>query len=440
MKRRQFIFMILFFIVFLAACSGAGNTDVPVSEEKDLKDQYQKLLDSAASFSELNSGILTVDMNYVQRYIDILGKEDNEYDAQHTTTVNYQKREEGYDFIQIIRQADQELPSGLRQKDGIGTQYVYQPYDDGTFEWREGAASLDQYELPQEAQLFYDIPELSMIDAITSVEEGKLIKYTLLLDESYFDFAEQNSQNNGYELQECNMSYYVDKNGMLARVIVERKEFWIYSEVYDVEQMHLYDISLSGSNEPVDMDYFKKNQTYTKPLYTDITEVWREEYINIPETYIFDVRIPKLKEDLPNAEKINAKIAADCSIELSATEEDLISEAEWGGYPWHTTDFAVYKFDQVYEICIFNSEASAWGSGIGMWIYTYYYDASIEDEISAEDFLEKAGYTREEIVEIFYRDYLGEMGEGEAYTYDEISDWYYFDEAGHVQFYVNLFG
>ncbi len=147
MKRKQFLFVIFFFIAFLTACGG-GNTDTPVPEENDLTIQYQKLLDSAASFNELHSGILTVDMKYVQKYIDTQGKEDNEYTARHTNTVNYQKSEEGYDFIQIILQADQEVPSGFRQKDGIYTQYLYQPYDDGTFEWREGAASLDQYELP----------------------------------------------------------------------------------------------------------------------------------------------------------------------------------------------------------------------------------------------------------------------------------------------------
>lgn len=125
---------------------------------------------------------------------------------------------------------------------------------------------------------------------------------------------------------------------------------------------------------------------------------------------------------------------------LNATEDDLISEGEWGGYPWHTVDFAVYRFGDIYQICIFNTEASAWGSGIGMWLYTYYYDINLGDVISQEDFLVNMNYTPEEIVEIFYQDYLSEIDMENSYTYDEISNWYYFDGDAKIQFYVNLFG
>ena len=318
--------------------------------------------------------------------------------------------------------------------------YTYEAYDDGTFQWKEGAAELGYYDWPEEVTVFTELVDLSLVEGILLEKEGEYVKYSLTLDEAFFDYAAQDSEFNSYELKEYDINYFVDPNNLLSRVSLTKNEFWIQSENYNVTKTTVYDISLVEKNQKVDLNYFRNSGTYKKPVYGDITEIWKEDFINIPETYILDVRVPKLKENLPNAEKINQKIAMDCSIALNATVDDLVSEGEWGNYPWHTVDFAVYKFGDIYQICIFNTESSAWGSGIGMWMYKYYYDINLGDVVSQEDFLVHMNYIPEEILEIFYQDYLGEFGTGESYTYDEIADWYYFDENANIQFYVNLFG
>ena len=247
--------------------------------------------------------------------------------------------------------------------------------------------------------------------------------YELIPDEALFDTRASLSSYNGYSLDEYNISYYVDPEGLLRRVVLSQTESWIHTEIYNMEQTLLYDIELVSIQDETDMDHFRSSSTHVRPVYDEITEIWREAFINIPETYLFDVRIPKLRSDLPNAQKVNDLIAADCNMELSATLADLTSQGEWGGYPWYTADFSVSRFGDIYQICIFKTEASAWGSGVSMWMYKYYYDVEQGDVLDTEDFLAHMNYTPQEVEEIFYRDYLYESPEpDDEFTYDQISD------------------
>lgn len=437
---KKSVFLLIFFtFLFMVACEKNVPVELPEDQEGLIDEDYAVLEQAVSSFNALESGTMQIQIDYMQNHIGVSGQGESVYQSLDTHTVSFAKAGQNYNFIKIVEAQEQTAPMGYKQEDGVYTMYNYVAYDDGTFQWKEGAAELEYYALPEESDLFTNLIEISLIDDILREEQDETTKYSLVLDEAFFDYAVQASEFINYELRAYNINYFVDQNNLLRRVSLTKEEFWIQSEDYNVEQTTAYEISLSEKNQPVDLNYFANSGTYTRPVYDEITEIWKESFINIPETYILDVRVPKIKENLPNAYKINQRIADDCAIALNATVEDLVSEGEWGGYPWHTVDFAVYQFGDVYQLCIFNTEASAWGSGIGMWMYKYYYDVSRGDIVSQEDFLESMDYTQEEILESFYEDYLGEINMGN-YTYEEVADWYYFDEDGSIQFYVNLFG
>lgn len=427
----------------MVACGKTGAGNQTEGQKVEVAESYTALDEAISTFTALDSGTLRMVIEQNQNHKEANGQSENPYKNVETKTIKFVRSGDYYNFIETDETDETEerdVPVGYKQKDGIRTFYNYMAYDNGTFQWGEGIAELDQYGLPEEIVMAMQLPNIEFIEDIHKGKSGKLTKYTLVLTEGYFDYAERSSEYSSYELNQYDISYFLNKNNQLSSIFLDKSEFWIQSENYNVEQTTTYDIALIENDPKVNMDYFTSSGTYKKPIYDEITEIWREEFINIPETYIFDVRVPRLKQDLPNADKINQKIAADCSLALNATEDDLISEGEWGGYPWHTVDFAVYRFGDIYQICIFNTEASAWGSGIGMWLYTYYYDINLGDVISQEDFLVNMNYTPEEIVEIFYQDYLSEIDMENSYTYDEISNWYYFDGDAKIQFYVNLFG
>ena len=439
MVKKFAVMLMLFVALFAIACGNNASVDPPKEEESSVDEHYSALEQAIVAFNALDFGALQVQSNYTQKHIGINGQDGSSYQSAEKSTIEFIKAGQNYNFIQMIEPQDESLPFGYKQENGVHTMYNYAAYDDGTFQWREGAAELDYYNLPEETERFTELIDQSLIDDILREDSGEAIQYTLILDEMFFDRAVGETEYNSYELKEYSILYFTDQNGLLERVLLNKSESWIQSEHYNVEQITTYDISLLETSQPVDLNYFKNSGTYKKPVYDEITEIWKEDFINIPETYILDVRVPKVKESLPNAEKINRQIEEDCAIALNATYEDLLIEGEWGGYPWHTVDFAVYAFDDIYQICIFNTEASAWGSGIGMWMYKYYYDIAAGDVVSQEDFLERMNYTQEDVLQIFYEDYLNGEDMG-TYTYEEISTWYYFDENSRIQFYVNLFG
>lgn len=442
MNKKRIIILALGLILLLSACKGQQEpADDPSEPQADLREIYQQLQAAQNAFHLVDAGVLQISAEHIQKYIEAGSDQSDEYQELIEDTIRFRQTDPGYDFIQISQTQGQDLPVGHKQEDGIYTLFNYTAYPDGTFDWKEAVAEKDHYELPGNAQLFTTLEEISMIRAIQVETKGDMTIYELIPDEAFFDARASLSSYNGYSLDEYRISYYVDTEGLLRRVVLSQTESWIHTEIYNMEQTLLYDIELVSIQDETDMDHFRSSSTHVRPVYDEITEIWREAFINIPETYLFDVRIPKLRSDLPNAQKVNDLIAADCNMELSATLADLTSQGEWGGYPWYTADFSVSRFGDIYQICIFKTEASAWGSGVSMWMYKYYYDVEQGDVLDTEDFLAHMNYTPQEVEEIFYRDYLYESPEpDDEFTYDQISDWFYLDEDANVKFYVNLYG
>jgi hypothetical protein len=441
-NKKSIILLAIGLVFLFSACKGQQEpVDVPAEPQEDLQAIYQQLQEAQKAFCDLDAGVLRISAEHVQKHIEAGSDQHNEYRELIEDTVRFRQTDLGYDFIQIIQEQGQDVPMGFKQENGVYTLYNYTAYQDGTFEWREAAAEKNHYELPDNASLFRTLEEVPMIQKILVETEGDMTVYELIPDEAFFDTRASLSSYNGYSLDDYRISYYVDQEGLLRRVVLSQTESWIYSEMYNTEQTLFSDIELISVQDEVDMDHFRNSSTYVRPVYDEVTEIWREEFINIPETYLFDVRIPRLRGDLPNAKKINDRIGADCNMELNVTPADLTSQSEWGGYPWYTADFSVTRFGDIYQICIFKTEASAWGSGVSMWMNKYYYDAGQGDVLDTEDFLAYMNYTPQEIEEIFYRDYIYEASEfDDEFTYDQISDWFYLDENANVKFYVNLYG
>ena len=430
-------------VLLFSACGGKPEPVVELPEDSinEIQETYEQLQEAAAAFRQLDAGVLQIVSEQTQRHIESGSGQANEYVEKTEDTIRFRKTDQGYDLIRISRSEGQDVPTGYKQENGILTLYNYRAHEDGTFEWKEAAAEKNHYRLPEEADLFVHLTDQKLIREIRVEHRDGMTVYELIPGGAFFDARASLSAYKGYALDTYQISYCVDEQHLLRKVILSQTESWTHTEIYDVEQTRVVEIELDSVQDETDLDYFRNNGTYVRPVYDEITEIWREEFINIPETYLFDVRIPRVREELPNANKINDRIAADCEMELNATLADLTSQGDWGGYPWHTVDFEVCRFGDIYQICIFNTEASAWGSGVSMWMYKYYYDASLGDEIKPEDFLAHMNYTPREIEEIFYRDYLFESPDPDGeFTYDQISDWFYIDEDANVRFYVNLYG
>ncbi len=442
MKKKVFILLILGLSVFLFSCKASQDPGgIPPETGTEIGEAYDKLKEAQEAFFALDAGVIEASGEFIQTYIEAGNGQENEYRDQTADTIHFRKTSQGYDYIQISQTVTRDTPEGFKQEGGVRTLYQYTAYPNGTFEWIESAAEKDNDDLPPAAALFTVLEKQSMIRDILVRTEGDRTVYELIPDEAYYDSRASLSSYTGYSLDAYDISYHVDSEGLLRRVVLSETESWIHTEIYNMKQSNSIDIELVSLEDEADMDHFRKSSTYQRPVYDEITEIWRQEFINIPETYLFDVRIPKLRDDFPNADVINDRIAADCSMELNATPADLENQGEWGGYPWHTTDFAVYRFGDIYEICIFNTEASAWGSGVSMWLYKYYYDAVRGQVVETDDFLTSMHYTPQEIVEAFYRDYLYESPDpGGDFTYDQVRDWFYFDGEGKLHFYVNLYG
>ncbi|HHX93431.1 MAG TPA: hypothetical protein GX688_07340 [Clostridiales bacterium] len=436
---KRIIALIVVSMLALTSCGAKGGP--AGGAEGDLSALRAQIQEAQQAFSRLGTGELRIETERTQTYVHASGGQDVEQEETTSDIIYFKKTGSDYEFIQIRRQSLADTPEGFKQHNDIHTKFYYISRPNGTHTWQEAAAESGYDSLPEEADWLFRLESEPLIEAIEADEQDGYTVYELTPNEAWFEAAAAGSEYNGYAVDAYSISYSINEDGLLRSVRVAQDESWIHSDMYDIRQTLRCEIELVDTGTAPDMDYFKNDSTYQKPVYDEITEIWREEFINLPETFLFDVRIPRMKSDLPGAAAINSRIQEDCNLELTATAVDLESYGSWGGYPWHTVDFAVMKFGHVYQICIFNTEASAWGSGVNRWLYKYYYDSVAGEAMSADDFLVHMGYEPPEIEELFFRDVVIEdIDSADDYSYDDIADWYYFDENGRVQFYVTLYG
>lgn len=154
------------------------------------------------------------------------------------------------------------------------------------------------------------------------------------------------------------------------------------------------------------------------------------------------VSIPKVKESLSNADKINQKIYADYENVITATREDYGSLVTGFSYPTLMIYYKEFEFDGVYEVCLFERRYSTFGSGIDYSVKKYYYDSNIEDEITEDEFLSKLGYNREDVIKAFYdevREVDSKAAEADyGFPYERITYLYHVDENRDLEFHTGL--
>ena len=164
-----------------------------------------------------------------------------------------------------------------------------------------------------------------------------------------------------------------------------------------------------------------------------ILEEMYRKYDDVPEVLRLDVSIPKVREDLPEAEEINDRISLDFKVAISAERNDYDGLIMGFAYPAYEVNYQEFAFDGIYEICVFSETYSTYGSGMDQWINRYYYDFNNKRAISEEEFLAHFGYDEDKIVEEFHKKFAGALDTGD-YSYEMITYWYYFDENGELIF------
>jgi len=190
----------------------------------------------------------------------------------------------------------------------------------------------------------------------------------------------------------------------------------------------------AGNNQSVDDETLNNEQSDK----TFVIEDMFSKSEDIPDVFRFDVTIPKIKDSVPNADKINNKIRSDYQEIMSADRSNYTELVTGFTYPVLNVKYEIYSFDGVYEICVLGEIYSAQGSGVSFWAMRYYYDTNIMDEISEEEFLSKLGYSKEKIVQAFYDEVVEDGDTG--YTYEDfITFWYYIDQNKQCVFHSGLY-
>lgn len=77
------------------------------------------------------------------------------------------------------------------------------------------------------------------------------------------------------------------------------------------------------------------------------------------------------------------------------------------------------------------------GSGVGLWVDRYYYDAATGQAMPEEDFLALVGYTKEEVLQAFCEQIV-EPGDG-PYTYENFAYNYYVDGDGELVLWTGMY-
>ncbi len=168
-----------------------------------------------------------------------------------------------------------------------------------------------------------------------------------------------------------------------------------------------------------------------------LTDRWRLEHEE--ERLRLDIAIPQVGEELAGAEELNTRIGADYAFYLDRGPEEYgICDLGFADPSLHIW-YELYRWEDVFELCIFGREESLGGSGPVLWTSIYGYDLEEDVLLTTEELLERLGYTPQDVVDRFYEEVVWSE-DPESYTWEDIRDgWFYVDEAGEPAFTVSLY-
>lgn len=166
-----------------------------------------------------------------------------------------------------------------------------------------------------------------------------------------------------------------------------------------------------------------------------LVETGVEYHLDDGERCRVDVRLPRISEKYPNADKLNKAIETEFYYPIIQTELSDWETAEGYQYTWYQYDYSVTEFDGVYSISVFDTISSAYGSyQPWQWVWSFYYDANGGNILTAEQFLKEVGYTENEVVSAYIRAYCPAR-KPEEIDFDKIL--FYFDGCRQLKFIFN---
>lgn len=341
-------------------------------------------------------------------------------------------------FVRLVDRDGLGIYSGELQQNGIHYDYYLRTHEDGTREWVESVATAGASSLPALEALMLDPPEGNEIDSI--IREGS--SYKLVLAKGFRRVLAEDSTIDPalYTLMDIGAVYRFSDDGSLTGCT------WTYTEAWgdgvaSYRNTVKAELKLDTEREILAPTWFRDDTNYVRPEYADITETAREYHVNIPGKIIFDVRIPKIKDSLPGADSINARINEACAFELTMDEASL-DQLTYEYYAMRTADYEVCRFGNYYEIIITTMDGLAYGSGTHAQYYVFIYDAVASKEADAESFLQKMGYDKESFLAAADEDPDYETVTGkkltEEYTYEELLERFYFDKDQNLIFVTDL--
>ena len=173
-------------------------------------------------------------------------------------------------------------------------------------------------------------------------------------------------------------------------------------------------------------------------LETLAADLWRLEYEKSDRLKL-DIAIPRMSEELGGAAELNAQIETDHAVYLDREPEEFEFLTGFTA-PYIHIWYELYQWENVFELCVFGEQVSLLGSGPLLWTSVYGYDLEEDTVLTAEELLEKLGYSTEDVVDSFYAEMVMEE-DSESYTWEMIRDgrWFYVDEAGELAFTVSLY-
>lgn len=149
-----------------------------------------------------------------------------------------------------------------------------------------------------------------------------------------------------------------------------------------------------------------------------------------------DIRLPNLNNNMPNADQMNELINDENRYIMELENIEDCQTSEGYEYVWYQYDYVVADFDGVYSIAIFSTITSAYGSYYPYNdVRSFYYDSSNGEILTVSQFLEKIGYSDDDIVNAYINSCCP------AYTSEQIefsNIYFYFNEHNELNFFFSI--
>lgn len=163
-----------------------------------------------------------------------------------------------------------------------------------------------------------------------------------------------------------------------------------------------------------------------------------EQHKDYPEVFRADMIWPVVRTIFGN--EINRQMKDDGLFPRVITNENTAT-SEGYPYTWIKQYYEVSKINGICSLNIFQEITSAYGSDYPWkWVWSYYYDENTGNVLSKEQYIEKMGYSEDDILQLFnerHGEDFQKVKEPDQYKdliYDYNDLLFYFDKNGELQF------